>query len=291
MMIREPVVAGRFYPMDRESCLREIAEMKPPADASDLPDRPVAGVVPHAGWTFSGETALAVFRAIRDRRTPKTFVLFGATHRLVGTNTLFASGGWETPMGVAEVDERLGREVLGRAADILIDDPHGHEGEHSIEVQVPLIQHLFPEARILPIAVPAGETAVVLGRIVGRTIADLEADAVCIGSTDLTHYGSMYGFTPQGTGPEAVRWVREENDRRMVDLMVRLDAEGAVPEAASRRNACGAGAVAATMAAAREMGARGGVLVGYTTSFDVMRAKFGRADYDATVGYAGIVFG
>ncbi|GAF91678.1 unnamed protein product, partial [marine sediment metagenome] len=72
MMIREPVVAGRFYPMDRQSCLREIAEMKTPADASDLPDRPVAGVVPHAGWTFSGETALAVLSAIRDRRTPKT---------------------------------------------------------------------------------------------------------------------------------------------------------------------------------------------------------------------------
>jgi len=290
MMIREPVVAGRFYPMDRESCLREIAEMKPPADVAGLPDRPVAGIVPHAGWTFSGETALAVLTAIKDRRTPKTFVLFGATHRLVGRNAVFASGGWETPLGIAEVDERLGREVLGRAADILADDPHAHEGEHSIEVQVPLIQHLFPEARILPIAVPGDETAVALGRIVGRTIADLEVDAVCLGSTDLTHYGSMYGFTPQGSGADAVRWVREENDRRMLDLMVRLDAEGAVSEAASHRNACGAGAVAATMAAAREMGAQCGCVVQYTTSFDVMRDRLGRTDYDATVGYAGVVF-
>ena len=290
MMIREPVVAGRFYPMDRESCLREIADMKPPADVAGLPDRPVAGIVPHAGWMFSGETALAVLTVIKDRRTPKTFVLFGATHRQVGRNAVFASGGWETPLGIAEVDERLGREVLGRAADILADDPHAHEGEHSIEVQVPLIQHLFPEARILPIAVPGDETAVALGRIVGRTVSDLEVDAVCLGSTDLTHYGSMYGFTPQGSGPEAVRWVREENDRRMLDLMVRLDAEGAVPEAASHRNACGAGAVAATMAAAREMGAEGGHLVQYTTSFDVMRDRLGRTDYDATVGYGGVVF-
>ncbi|HUU91354.1 MAG TPA: AmmeMemoRadiSam system protein B [Phycisphaerae bacterium] len=290
MMVREPVVAGRFYPMDRESCLRDIAEMKPPADVAGLPDRPVAGIVPHAGWMFSGETALAVLTVIKDRRTPKTFVLFGATHRLVGTNAMFASGGWETPLGIAEVDERLGREVLGRAADILIDNPHAHEGEHSIEVQVPLIQHLFPEARILPIAVPGDETAVALGRIVGRTISDLEADAVCLGSTDLTHYGSMYGFTPKGSGADAVRWVRDENDRRMLDLMVRLDAEGAVSEAASRRNACGAGAVAATMAAAREMGAQRGCVVQYTTSFDVMRDKLGRTDYDATVGYAGVVF-
>jgi len=290
MMVREPVVAGRFYPMDRESCLRDIAEMKPPADVAGLPDRPVAGIVPHAGWMFSGETALAVLTVIKGRRTPKTFVLFGATHRLVGTNAVFASGGWETPMGIAEVDERLGREVLGRAADILADNPHAHEGEHSIEVQVPLIQHLFPEARILPIAVPGDETAVALGRIVGRTVSDLEVDAVCLGSTDLTHYGSMYGFTPKGSGADAVRWVREENDRRMLDLMVRLDAEGAVAEAATHRNACGAGAVAATMAAAREMGAQRGCVVQYTTSFDVMRDKLGRTDYDATVGYAGVVF-
>jgi len=258
MMVREPVVAGRFYPMDRESCLRQIRAMQPPADACDLPDRPVAGIVPHAGWMFSGETALAVLTVIKDRRTPKTFVLFGATHRPVGSNAMFASGGWETPMGIAEVDERLGREVLGRAADLLVNNPHAHEGEHR--------------------------------RVVGRTIADLEADAVCLGSTDLTHYGSMYGFTPKGSGADAVRWVREDNDRRMLEVMVRLDPEAAVPEAADHRNACGAGAVAATMAAAREMGAERGCVVRYTTSFDVMRDKLGRTDYDATVGYGGVVF-
>ena len=290
MMVREPVVAGRFYPMDRASCLREIREMKLPADVADLPDRPVAGIVPHAGWMFSGETALAVLTVIRGRRTPKTFVLLGATHRLVRRSAVFASGGWETPLGVARIDERLGREVLSRAADLLADDPRGHEGEHSIEVQLPLIQHLFPEAQILPIAVPAGETAAALGRAVGRAIADTEADAVCLGSTDLTHYGPMYGFAPKGSGAGAVRWVREENDRRMVDLMIRLDADAAVAEAASHQNACGAGAVAATMAAARELGAARGVLVQYTTSFDVMRDKLGRTDYDATVGYAGVVF-
>jgi len=290
MMVRKPVVAGRFYPMDRESCLRKIGQMKPAADARDLPDRPVAGIVPHAGWMFSGDTALAVLTVIKDRRTPKTFVLFGAAHRPVAHNAVFPSGGWETPLGVAQVDERLGREVLGRAGDLLAADPHAHEGEHSIEVQVPLIQHLFPESRILPIAVPRGEEAVALGRIVGRTISDLEADAVCLGSTDLTHYGPMYGFTSKGRGPEAVRWVREENDRRMLDLMVRMDAEGVVPEAAGHQNACGAGAVAATMAAARELGAEHGCVVQYTTSFDVMREKLGRTDYDATVGYAGVAF-
>lgn len=84
--------------------------------------------------------------------------------------------------------------------------------------------------------------------------------------------------------------MREENDRRMVDLMLRLDAEAAVPEAENRANACGAGAVAATLAAARELGASCGRLVHYTTSCDVMRERMGSQGMDAAVGYAGVVF-
>jgi len=91
-------------------------------------------------------------------------------------------------------------------------------------------------------------------------------------------------------GEEALRWVRNENDRRIIDLMLRLDAEAAVPEAESRMNACGSGAVAATLAAARQLGAVQGYLVHYTTSFDVMKEKMGRGGFDAAVGYAGLLF-
>ena len=151
-----------------------------------------------------------------------------------------------------------------------------HENEHSIEVQVPLIQHLFPAAKIVPIACPPSADAPEIGRLVGRAIQNSSADAVCLGSTDLTHYGRMYGFTPKGTDAAAIRWVSEENDRRMLDLMVRMDAGAIVAEASERLNACGPGAVAATLAAAAEMGATEGRVVQYTTSFDVMREKMGR---------------
>jgi len=291
MMIREPAVAGRFYPLSRDACLREIAAMRPAAPPADMPERPVGGIVPHAGWVFSGETALAVIRAIAERRRPKTFVIFGASHvgRARGA-ILFGSGGWQTPLGVAEVDERLAREILARASDIVTDDPEAHEDEHSIEVQVPLIQHAAPEAKIVPILVPPSAKAVALGRTVAEIIAGLQIDAVCLGSTDLTHYGPMYGFTPHGTGPAAMRWVRDENDRRMLDLVVRLDAEAIVPEAKAHLNACGPGAVVATLAAVRSLGAKRGCVVQYTTSFDVMREKMGRVDAEAAVGYGGVVF-
>jgi AmmeMemoRadiSam system protein B len=246
--------------------------------------------VPHAGWVFSGATALAVLEALKDRRSPKTFVLFGAVHRAIRRSAIFSNGVWRTPLGDAEVDERLAREILARADDLLADDPRAHEEEHSIEVQVPFLQHLFPDAKIVPIAVVPGEDAPEIGRRVARTIRNLDADAVCLGSTDLTHYGPAYGFAPKGVGEAALRWVRDENDRRIMDLMLRLDAEGAVPEAESRLNACGSGAVAATLAAARELGAVQGYLVHYTTSFDVMRERMGRRGFDAAVGYAGLLF-
>jgi MEMO1 family protein len=291
MMIREPAVAGRFYPLSREACLREIAAMRPHAPPPDAPARPVGGIVPHAGWMFSGETALAVIRTIAERRAPKTFVIFGASHtgRARGS-VIFGSGAWLTPLGQAEIDERLAKEILARASDLVTDNPDAHEDEHSIEVQLPLIQHVAPEAKIVPILVPPGGQPIALGRAVASVIASLEADAVCIGSSDLTHYGPAYGFMPQGTGPAAMQWIRDENDRRMLDLAVALDAEAVVAEAKSHQNACGPGAIAATLAAARALGAKRGCVVQYTTSFDVMREKLGRLETEAAVGYGGVIF-
>jgi hypothetical protein len=146
MMVREPAVAGRFYPASAASCRREMELLRPSSLPTDLPDRPVAGVVPHAGWTFSGGTAVRVLESIRARRTPKTFLVFGACHYPVRRNALFASGGWNTPLGLVEVDERLAREVRARAGDLVEDNPLAHEDEHSIEVQLPMIRHLFLEA-------------------------------------------------------------------------------------------------------------------------------------------------
>ena len=290
MLVREPIVAGQFYPGSRDACLKAIESLQPKKLPEELPERPVAGIVPHAGWVFSGATALAVLEALKDRRTPKTFVLFGAVHRAIRRSAIFSNGVWRTPLGLAEVDERLAREILTRADDLLADDPRAHEREHSIEVQVPFIQQLFPHAKIVPVAVVPDENAPEIGRRVALAIQNLEADAVCLGSTDLTHYGPAYGFTPKGVGEEALHWVRDENDRRMIDLALRLDAEAAVPEAEARMNACGSGAVAATLAAARELGAVQGYLVYYTTSFDVMKERMGRRGFDAAVGYAGLVF-
>jgi hypothetical protein len=188
-------------------------------------------------------------------------------------------------MGPVEVDAELAAEVLRAASPELVADAEAHEGEHSLEVQVPFVRLLFPQARIVPILVPPGKDAVPLGERLGALLAD-RADVVCVGSTDLTHYGPRYGFTSHGTGTGALRWVREENDAAMIARMTRLEAEEVLPEFHERQNACGPGAIAATVAAARARGSREGTLLHYTTSADVKPA-WGREDF---VGYAAMLF-
>jgi MEMO1 family protein len=289
MQIRQPVVAGQFYPADREQCLAQIRECLASHAASEpLPTPPVAGLVPHAGWTFSGALAAMVFAAVhRQQKAVRTFVLFGAAHGYFGPKpALDRSDAWETPLGTVEIDDALRQALLD--SEIAVTASSAHRHEHSIEVQVPFIQHLFPEARILPVIVPASDSAIVLGNILADRLADT-AGVVCIGSTDLTHYGPRYGFTPMGIGSDALGWASSVNDRQFIDLALALDAHRLLTNAIENGNACGPGAAAAVVTVAKRLGAPKGVLLAHTSSNEILLRRMGAAGRDS-VGYAAIVF-
>jgi len=248
--------------------------------------RVLGGLVPHAGWSCSGGVAAQVFHALARSATPDIVILFGGVHRHARGSgaAMFGAGHWETPLGTVEIDQRLAERVLGQT-NLIADDPYAHETEHSLEVQMPFVKHLFPEAKIVPIMVPPSDTAHEVGEAVARTLKSYEYDALIVGTTDLTHYGPDYGFTPKGVGPSANAWAKQENDRRFVDLLCSLEATKVVPEATQNRNACSSGAAAATLAAVSAMGATRGVLLAHMTSAEVLLGEH----YDS-VGYAGVVF-
>ena len=285
--VRRPAVAGQFYPGDRARCIGMIAQCLPSEPSSELPERIVAGLVPHAGWAFSGAVAARVFASIKTQGAPETVVILSAVHRWGASRpAVYARGRWTTPLGDVEVDEELAAAVLEAGAGLLVDDPQPHLGEHSAEVQVPFIQYLFPEAKILPILFPPEDDAVGGGEAVGRAVRAAERPIVVIGTTDLTHYGATYyRFAPAGTGEPALEWARI-NDKRVIDLALAMQAEEIVAETASHHNACGGGAVAGTVAAARVLGAEKGYLLEHTTSHHVM-PQGPATDF---VGYAAIVF-
>jgi AmmeMemoRadiSam system protein B len=291
MQTRKAFVAGQFYPGQNDSCIDEINECLDARTLSGaLPETVVAGIVPHAGWTFSGSLAAMVFSAIKQQHEKvHTFVIFGAAHGYFGQSpALYARGSWMTPVGEVAIDEELADAVL--SAGPAVSDAGAHRAEHSIEVQVPFMQYLFPGAKLLPILVPPREQAVALGNSIGQIINKEEhKKIVCIGSTDLTHYGPRYGFTPMGVSADALKWADSVNDKKFIDLALKLEPERLLADAAENCNACGAGAAAAAIAAAKQIGKTEGLLLVHANSNEVMLRKMGTASADS-VGYAAIVF-
>ncbi len=210
------LLAGRWYPATEEGCRQAISGYR-----SRRPDYPtpegqaVGAVAPHAGWMFCGPVLAAVVGELAGRgREPATVALFGAIHSSgLARPALFPAGSWESPLGVVEVDEELADRVMETGGRRVTIDWEAHRTEHSIEVQLPFIREAFPQARILPIAFPPSPGSPEVGRIVARAAKDLGRAVLAVGSTDLTHYGKdHFGWAPAGGGPEAERWVREEND-------------------------------------------------------------------------------
>ena len=294
MQIRKPAVAGQFYGASKRDCLKEIAECIREGridEKTPLPANITAGIVPHAGWTFSGDMAAMVFSAIkRANENVDTFVIFGAVHNYMGSlAAVYDMGYWQTPLGDIAIDKALAEAII-KTSSPAQSEPAAHKFEHSIEVQIPFIQHLFPEAKIVPVMVPPAQFAVQLGQDVAECIKNApDKKIVCIASTDLTHYGPRYGFCPQGTGNDAIRWAKEINDRAFIDLALDMKAQELLVSSIEKGNACGCGAAAATVAAAKAQGKTKGLLLGHTHSNEVMRQKFNSGS-EESVGYAAIVF-
>ncbi len=285
-MQREPVVADMFYPANPQRCEAEVARMLQGARGEVPKDGFFAGVVPHAGWAYSGPVAARTFAALAQGDAPRTVVIFGAVHSWgVSRPSIYPRGSWGTPLGALEVDEDLAAEVLREAQGEVADSPRAHGEEHSIEVQLPFVRHLWPQARIVPLLVPPAESSPLVGEIVARAAQPRRQEVFLLGSSDLTHYGPRYGFAPRGTGPAALAWAKE-NDARLLDDVVHLRAAEIVERTQAERSACGGGAIAATVAAAQAFGARQGIVLQHTTSHDV-QPMGSPTDF---VGYAAVVF-
>jgi AmmeMemoRadiSam system protein B len=298
MTVRSPFRAGSFYEATPEDCQRHaetlLAEAALP---DDLPTPRYGGLVPHAGWTFSGRLAAMTLRALLGDQPPRTLVIFGADHTGATqadgkpAGQIWQGDAWQTPVGSVSVDEELAEALVedDSAGALLRINPQAHAYEHSIEVHVPLVRLLAPETRILPISMPPHSVAVDAGRAIAEVIRDWPDGRVeFVGSTDLTHHGGHFG-NPGGYGEDSEAYARK-NDRRMLDLIERLAVEDIIPEAASHHNACGAGAIAAAVAAAQALGASRGELLEYTNSYEIMQRQYPGHRDDTTVGYASVVF-
>jgi len=284
MGIRRADFAGSWYPGTESECRKVIdAFSEASVTCSSLKQGLSGGIVPHAGWYYSGQIAFNVIKCLRDGVLPDVFVLFGRHLHPGSANYIMKDGAWNTPLGDLEIETGLAERLISEFK-FTVESSSRYEQDNTIELQLPFIKYLFPDVKILPVGVPPKAASIRIGERIAELAEEAGKKIFVIGSTDLTHYGYNYGNTPKGTGIKAVEWVKNVNDKRMIDLILDMNPEGIISESLASSNACCSGAVAAAVAALKRMGALKGEKLIYRTSYDI------RPD-DSFVGYAGIVFG
>jgi len=286
--VRQAAVAGTFYPGDAGQC-RAAADALvkvPPGQPHVAAGK--GGIVPHAGWVCSGALAGEVLGTLARDVTPDLVVVFGAVHTPapLSVAALDSHSVWNVPGGSSEIAGDL-NESLVRSGGLFVTDDRFHLREHAVEVELPLIGAVWPNARLLPVEIPMLDSAADVGRSVARAALGRGWKTVFLASSDLTHYGPGYRFAPAGVGVEALNWAKE-NDRRLLRLVESYEIDLIVPEVRGHLNACGAGAIAAMLAACKEAGASSARVLRHASSYETLARVAPQPPIDA-VGYAGVV--
>jgi AmmeMemoRadiSam system protein B len=260
-MIREPVVAGQFYPAS-------ASELKAMIEGIVRPE--VIGLIsPHAGYIYSGPVAGAVISRIKFK---DSFIIMGPNHTGSGKPlSIMTEGVWKTPLGEVEIDSELGKQILANSKH-LQEDNIAHLYEHSIEVQLPFLQYFKPDFKLVPIVLAhaSGAAYKEIGKALAKAIKKTGKKVVIMASSDMTHYEPQESAQiKDAQAIEAILGLNED------ELLKRIDELNI--------SMCGFAPAVSLIVAAKELGATGTELVKYQTSGDVT------GDYSSVVGYAGII--
>ena len=273
MSIRPPAVAGTWYPGSASALTRAVDDyLSRAGDDDDAPfERLVALIAPHAGLIYSGPVAAYAYRLLR-RHAFDIVVLVGPSHYVAFDGVaIYAAGGFQTPLGMARIAEDCAADIIA-ATPVVREYAAAHAREHSLEMQLPFVQHLAPNVPIVPLVMgtQTADTARALGDALAAALRDRRA--LLVASTDLSHY------------QDAATAARL--DQVVVDHVSRFDADG-LQRALDRNpnHACGGGPTVAVMRAARALGARDAVVLKYADSGDVS------GDKSSVVGYMAAALG
>ncbi len=277
--VRLPAVAGEFYP--GEPARLKLAIQQYLKDAVSVPiEKPLAVVVPHAGYVFAGQIYADAYRQAMAQ-SYELVVILGTNHTLANFDgiSVYSRGAFQTPLGRAPIDEKAAAALLAEDKDCT-SDRAAHAREHSVEVQVPFIQVLFPAAKIVPVVVSTNDlnTCVHFGQALAKVLKDRQALIVI--SSDLSHYPSYEDAN--------------KVDRATLEAVLKLDPRefrarvresfGGIANLGTY--ACGEAPILAGLAAAKALGATRAALVSYANSGDVAIGDRARV-----VGYGAVVIG
>ncbi|HCC37349.1 MAG TPA: AmmeMemoRadiSam system protein B [Treponema sp.] len=230
MILREISLPEGWYPRDSAACARFLSGF------AGYRGRARAVIAPHAGWYYSGHIAAKAISSLDA--DAQTIVIVGG-HLPAGYPPIFAmEEAAQTPLGHMPIDTEL-RELLMRE----IDGQEDIYQDNTVEVLVPIARFFFPEASLVWMRLPAEMPSFEAGKIIARAARKLKRTVCLAASTDLTHYGPNYGFTPAGKGKKALAWVTEVNDARFIRAVLSADPKQVLETAAKDFSCCSPGAV------------------------------------------------
>ncbi len=269
--IREPAVAGMFYPDKPDILSRDVKQYLERAQKEKLEGEVIALVSPHAGYMYSGQVAAYAYKQI-EGKSFETVVVVAPSHRaLFKGASLYDRGGYRTPLGIVPVDAELSKKMVEKRKEIQFI-PEAHAEEHSLEVQIPFLQVVLKAFKLIPIVMEpywSWEICQSLATAIAETVKG--KNVLLIASSDLSHFHSYQ---------KAV-----ELDRIVLDHIERFDPEGLNRDLKQGRcEACGGGPIISVMLAAKALGANKGGVLKYLNSGDVT------GDRSRVVGYAAGVF-
>ena len=263
--IRPPAVSGSWYPASAERLGRDVDAHIAAAVTEPIPP-PKAIVVPHAGLRYSGPVAAFAYKAL-GQAVYRTAVLVGPSHFVPFEGvSIWPRGSWQTPLGSIRVDEDLSNR-LRAASGAIIEHEAAHGREHSLEMQIPFIARLLPDATIVPMVMgyQSRVTAFDLGDAMARVLASAD-HPLLVASSDLSHFHDA---------DTAARM-----DALVLQRVEQMDAAGLMDELEHEpHHACGGGPLVAVLHAARQLGATTARVLKYADSGDVT------GDKDSVVGY------
>ncbi len=263
---RPPAMAGKFYPDNRDALLDAVQQHLGPEHER----QPAFGVVcPHANFKYSGHVAGAVYSRIE---IPETVVLIGPNHSGIGPPiAMMLEGSWSTPLGKVAIDETFSRKFK-EAFPWAEDSAQAHLKEHSLEMQIPFLQAIRPNVKIVPILLKRMQMSACfeLGRALMETIQHTGGDVLIVASTDMTHFETQENAA--------------EKDQRAIEKIIEIDAAGLDETVRGYSiSMCGANSTSVMLHATLELGAEQGKLIRYSNSGKVT------GDFEHVVAYAGLI--
>ena len=265
-MLRDPAVAGQFYPVSKKQLIYEIEKH---IDKEASKEKILGVVSPHAGYLYSGETAALT---LSKAKLPENIIILGPNHTGVGAEfSIMAHGAWKTPMDNVNINEKFAEIILSKTG-LIKEDEEAHKYEHSIEVQLPIIQYLRSDFRFVPIAISYGDIKQYqeIGCAIAGAIENFKEEVLIIASSDMTHYESAE--------------TAKVKDNLAIESILRLDEVELFSRVRKYDiSMCGYGSVCIMLTACKKLGAKDVELVKYTNSGEVT------GDFDQVVGYAGII--